>query len=584
MVKLSNQKLILRKTPIAQMRILTQLCREKSTQRKLAQKLRMDKGSLSKRMDALAGKGLIKHDSWKIDSRNKSKVWKITTSGITELLLSSDVENFWKIAFQVFDPNNKNYPKSINFEKLLEKYESKVLEISKDYMLPHGFVTILDQFKQVSLRNFHVFSGSMFPVLQIIGCDHSLYFTEIENKIKIMYPQLHKQMKGEDLSIYADWYKPIHKGKELEKTIQELVVYHLVNKIDKSNEIKYQLTQEGLLLLTFHLFKNLDPFYKYGMNSLRLEHGLNEEKLTKNEKILKAHFSLLIKYNSKLLPGIFYYRDRLEINEYYLFHIIILPFFEIYPEFFKTSDFTRYNILVSLQKQLEENTKNKFDKYEKHAKLVLINLIKTRKSSYSFVSQLSEKFFKKIQQEWEKREIRYQKEWEKDINKRLKSKRESERWMGMRMKEEGRHKSKFSEHEILYEILHAAEWIIAFESKNYSRKEKNYIKNLLPDKKDQEVIKSAFNPLLVQMLRMEEISYDIERGYRGGKTSSNDYDYSKIIENKITFDFYLLYRILEPNKWEKNFHKNEGIKKWHNAKVKKLYQVGKEFFAPVPSL
>ena len=93
---------------------------------------------------------------------------------------------------------------------------------------------------------------------------------------------------------------------------------------------------------------------------------------------------------------------------------------------------------------------------------------------------------------------------------------------------------------------------------------------------DREIFNRVLDTVFDQYFERYEITKEHPSHFWGDNMKGKYWDYDKIIEDKITFDFYLLYRFLEPEKWEKEFHKNEVIKLWHDQKVKKLWDVNEK--------
>lgn len=559
-----------------QIAILTRLCEDKAIQRQISQDLFASEESISRIMRKLEKKGLAEIDLQFIpETGNKSKIWKITSKGIEEVLLASEPENFWKIAFQVYDTRNENFSIAPKIDKVFSKYENEILGISREYVIPFEFKMNLSQLHAFSLKHPNVISNSWLVLLDRIGCGPPITFQELEDDIKKHYPKLYKGFKGIDLSGYANWYKPLHKGRELENAIKEMRYHQLIEKDTTSKITKYRLAHAGFLLLLFYLFDELEENKKYGIRLKTLQDGLSDKKISRKEKLLKARLPLLIKYNSKLLPGIFYYKDRLEINDYYILFSLVLIYFYFHTDF--TAGISEYVILKKFQNQLESSIESKLDEFHKAARTVLLELINNKQKSKSFVSDLSDEFFKKIKDEAKKRYAKYKRDWKKETKKLQNSKDFWKRDMA-KNRDKDMPEWSFTGHEYVDELLRKVEWQIKFNDGIFQDKYDPFWNEILASKKDQTVLSRVSNTVLRKYLIIHEISKEYMRDFWGGQLDDKYWNYEKIIADKITFDFYLLFRFLEPKKWENNFYKNEVIKKWHNAKVKKLYQVGKEFF------
>ena len=565
----------IRNSPL-QLAILTRLCEGKAIQRQISQDLTAPEESISRIMRKLEKKGFAEIALHFIpETGNKSKIWKITSKGIEVALLASEPENFWKIAFQTYDTRHENFSIAPKIDKAFSKYENEILGITREYVIPFEFKINLGQLHAFSLKHPNVISNSWLVLLDRIGCGPPIIFQELEDDLKKHYPKLYKGFKGIDLSGYADCYKPLHKGRELENAIKNMRFHQLIEKNKTSKITKYRLAHAGFLLLLFHLFNELDENKKYGIMLKTLQEGLSDKKISRKEKLLKDRLPLLIKYNSKLLPGIFYYKDRLEINDYYILFNLVLIYFYFHTNF--TNKISDYVILKKFQNQLENSIEAKLEEFHKAARIVLLELINNRQKSKSFVSDLSNEFFKEIKDKAKKRYAKYKRNWKKDTEKLQNSDDFWERRMAKNRDKEIP-KWTFTGHEYVDELLSKVEWQIKFNDGIYQDKHDPFWNEILASKKDQTVLNRVANTILRKYLIIHEISKEHMRDYWGGQLVDKYWNYEKIIADKITFDFYLLYRFLEPEKWKKNFHKNETIKKWHNGKVKKLYQLGEKIF------
>lgn len=569
MVKTTTKSLILRKIPKNQLKILEKLACETTSQRKLARELNIDEASMSRSMQRLESKELVKNTSWKERKNNNEKIWKITKTGIKEILLNSDSKNFWRLLIIIYDPKNINYKEAPSIDEIIKEFEEKNIQVAREDVLPYDHDIIEHEFYAVSHNYPNIISNTWFILLDIIGNGPPISFENIENVLKKHYPKIYRAFKGIDKSNYAEWYRPLHKGLELQKEINELKRYKLIQKI-KTNKTRFQLSYHGFLLYVYFLTENLEV-NKYGVSVKKLQEGFeNIKNLSRREKLLKSRLKSVIKFNKNLFPAIFHYNDRLKISDYYIVMILVLIHFPIHRDFFDDEKLEKYVILKKIQNRVLKKDKEKFTKYFSEMNEALFELIKERKEQYSFVSDLSEEFFEKIKKENMKRYEKYRKNWEKKSEQLRRSKKS---WERNSADDHQKHMPKweFSGYEYVKEILNKATWMVQYNDGIYQDKSDPAWKKILPSKKDMDVINRVLDIMLRKYIISNELTKEFTRNYWSGQFDDKYINYQKNVENKIIFDFYLLYRFLEPEKWENNFHENESIKKWHNSKVKKLW-------------
>jgi|CXWL01.1.fsa_nt_gi DNA-binding MarR family transcriptional regulator len=566
MVKTRKKPREVRTDATLQMEILSQICQGNLKQKDIVDKLNRDKGSVSRRITVLENKGFIKNNSFK--SKNNAKMWKITSSGIKELLQNSKPKEFWQFSLIIYDSDNENFKNAPNIDEMLNNNEQKNLQVSREEFLPHYYEVIRDQFERIVTGLPNIIDGSWFVLLDIIAINPPISFEEIEKILKRDYQKLYKTFKDTDKLDSTDGYPSRYQGGELERQIN-LMIFNKQIKKTMPDKNKFQLSHLGFLLYSYLLLNNLES-NKYGIDNILLQHGLNKIiKLSGNEELLQSRISDLIRFNSKLFPGIFH-EDRLKINEYYILMILVLIHFPIHREFFDHDKLDNYKILKAIQNKIEKEDNKKILNYYEEMRVAMFELYKEKETVKSFLSDLSDDFFQNIKEDRESRYAKSKEEWKKETERLRESPDEWDQKLAQSRDKLMPHR-KFTEEEYASELLDKAKEMIEYNDDVYQNKDDPSWKANLPSPKNKQVINRVLDTILRKYLIEYEITSQSGRSYCAGKLDDRYLDYEKNVENKIIFNFYLLYRFLEPEKWEKNFGENEVIKKWHNKKIQRFW-------------
>jgi len=292
----------------------------------------------------------------------------------------------------------------------------------------------------------------------------------------------------------------------------------------------------------------------YKKEPLSLDHlrkGIEDSNLTKGQKGLKDRIPLILKNYEELLPAIFSKesRDFLGINDYYILYIVVIIYFESHRDFLLKTDIPHYHFLSVCHNLMEKKFQNTLNKYHDSGMMVLRSLIDNRKNKANFCSVISEDYFKKIEEETKKFLKNSRKQYKKLFNHNKKSNNTQ------------RDEIDFSD-----DIIFDAEFIIKLKGEKIPKKTFDKTIKHLPKGEDLESFKRVL-PVLKELVKLRNMF--VGSMPKSGYFENIYEDDFKQIQNKITFDFFLLYSHLEKEKWKENFARLP-IKKWYLEKILRI--------------
>lgn len=515
---------------------------------------RRNSDAIKKAVKILQSKKYIKKtesNKWK---DNEDQVLGVTKTGLEFTLEFYSPEEFWKMCFYLFDEKNQSkFNLHLDPKEIFDRYEQFILNITEDNYIPSYFIRNINELKTLSLNKpiFPFTSPSIPAILDSIGYRESSTLSEIYSDLKVNYPKIYDHFTCVDCKRkYPDFHRIIHKDMDLlEEALKMLIQDYYIYEIESNNVKKYSLLHSGLLLLLYYLFRDLDKKELFSLDQLRK--GLDEENLTPGQRGLKQRILLILKNYEKLLPVLFSREGRnfLGINDYYILHIMLMIYFESQNDFLLKVANPHYQFLSVCRDIMEQKFQNNITNYHDSGRRVLKCLINNRENETSFCSDLSEDYFEKKQ---------------KQNKKFLKNSRKQYKTLfkyNKKPKNIQPDKTYFS-----INIISDAELIIKLKEKKIPKRKFNKYLKYLPSETDLQIFERVL-PVLKELIKVGT-NYHRSRSKSDNMEDIYNNDFKKI-QNKITFDFLLLYSHLEKEKWNVNFSKLP-IKKWHLEKIQRI--------------
>jgi len=259
---------------------------------------------------------------------------------------------------------------------------------------------------------------------------------------------------------------------------------------------------------------------------------------------------LILRNYENLLPAVLSRESRnfLGINDYYIMYILIMIYFESERDFLFKEGISQYHFLSVCRDMMEQKFQNSVIIYHHSGMRVFNSKIKNRESERNFCSEISEDYFNKKEIEIKKFDKNFRKRYKNSFTKKIPKKTQKE-------------EVNFSS-----SMLFDAKLIIKLKEETIPKTKRGKYFNHLPDKLDLPIFERVL-PVLKELILIEDIyNWSEIKLDNVEDTYENEF---KIIQDKITFDFLLLYSNLEEKKWKENFSKLP-IKKWHSKKILRI--------------
>ena len=535
-----------------QIQILKLISQEEVSLNQIPQRLGRDNSySIKKAVDVLKGRKHVK-ELESITWENKEPPLVITKIGLDFALEFFSPEEFWKMCFYLFDKTNSSKLK-LNFssKRFFEKYKNSILNINQENYLPSYFIRNLNEFKTISLKKpmFPYDSTSIITILDVLGWRKASTLAEIYTDLKKIYPKTYAHLTCAVCKRkYPEFHRIMHKDRDLlEDTLEMMVQDNYVQEIELKNKKNYSLLHSGLLLSLYYLFRDLDKKNIFSVNQLR--DGL-EGDLTKGQRGLKQRINLILENYENLLPAIFSRESRnfLGINDYYIMYILIMIYSEYEKDFLFKAKISQYHFLSGCRDIMEQKFQNSVTDYHHSGLRFLKSIIKNRKIEKNFCSEISENYFNQKEKEI--------KNFDKNFRKRYKK----------RFAKEIPKRTRQEEVDFSSRLLSDANLIIKLKEETIPKRKLSKYLNHLPTESDLPFFERVL-PVLKELILIEDIyNWSEIKLDNVEDTYENEF---KIIQDKITFDFLLLYSNLEEEKWKENFSKLP-IKKWYSKKILRI--------------
>lgn len=523
-----------------------------------------DYSSVSKAIRILKEKREIQEvgSSFPWGSINRPK-FGLTKKGFERLIKFLEPMEFWQVIFFITDKTFLHGNLEVKLDDIFLEYEKNTLKFSKDRYAPLSFINNLEEFRSLSLKKkvYPLENPSIPAILDCIVLREHSTLSEIYEDLKNNYPKIYQfYMCVECKKKWPVFHRIMHQNMDLLEETLEMMKEDELIKEEKTSY--YKLNHAGLILYLYFLFHELDPKTHYTLSIDELRNGLDKrKKLTEGELSILKKIPLIIKHNKNLLPAILYDQSRLllDINDYYLLYILVLVNFEIHRDFFFKYKLRNYLTYSQLEQLMQNDTQEKLERYFQSGMSVLESLIDQRNHNLNFISKLSHEYFKTNEEFHKKIQKNYRKK-HKDL---------------FNHKKTTKNPFKVTNEHIARDLVFDAEWILKLKDEKVPKNMIEETKKDLPKVSDQKVIEEMID-VFKKLVDLNEK----ERSWgRGHLARSFDYfypDHEERIKDKITFDFFLLYRNLEPKKWEENFGTEFPLRRWHDERLNIIKEYGKE--------
>ncbi len=455
-------------------------------------------------------------------------------------------EHIWNRYFECFSKeyNQKISDKKLDLknstDKIQASYENQILKIKKETLLPDYFKRNLEKFKNLETPD-KIFNDypNLIHLIETIGLRNPLSIEEIF-KLKLFKKITAKEIYREPKkivqphsSMYAErHYEDIYELQRPEEKILELKRMGIL----RTTKNKYDLSYSGLLLLFYNIYKKANPKFHIEKDDLGKPIWIE---LHENEKIRLKDYSKKIDYiidkYSDLLPHIFPrpYRKKLQIDNFSILYIFYSKFFREnnFKESSNSVAFQWYFTLTKIEQIREIFQVIRFQDYFATGISVLQKLVdEKREKSNVFNSprrQAPEIIIKYLYDLVEKKT---KKTWTKKTYKKF---------------DDIFSRSEFSDRE--QKIVD--DWHIP----------------LL-------MLVGDFGILTVSTLKRPALDPNLAISLEG---------FTQRVRQKITWDFYLGYQTLFPEKWNKNFGKDNEIRKWLKKQIEELTKFSLDYISSI---
>lgn len=276
-------------------------------------------------------------------------IYAITEKGIERVLEILNEYEFWgMIFFQLEHPTNvKNLIVDEFIQHIIHEYEKKVLKLPIEKITPPLLLNTFDWFRTLSIRK-HVpliDNDVAVAILDILSYNQSLTKNRIANMIRKIYSKLNI---GDN---------------SIQKTLESLSSRRLIQKITSDKQTKYKLLHSGFVVALYHIYHDLDESFDT-LTLSRLREGLIG-KLSNDEIGLAKRLPLIINCHKHLFPDILSKKARinLNINNYYLLYLFIIPYFETQKDFLYDNNLTNYIFLSAAEQIIGKKEIKKLKNY-----------------------------------------------------------------------------------------------------------------------------------------------------------------------------------------------------------------------------